>query len=484
MGLTLARLPAKVTGYQAGVINALIDYCAQHTPRSNAQVRINYAGTSGFTMGLPALKRVDDITDYRFRLDYVNGASMAVRVYSGTWTRFDTRNTLTPDAGEDYYSVTLPEGEASWAAGITYYIYLEQTAAGVDPALSPGDITAKAARSIPTEPDQGTGLQHVSNIYWPLGEIAVNGDGDFTDPVQYWFGGDIRNNVTVPDTESAQADSGADTKNYSVNFGGNGVLHSQCLQIYNCHDANDPANIGIPDYYDKDATGGNGDLLNFRFVGNRGGNEYYQVKYCDIGQALENVDLSQDNGEGTGEIGGIWSDYFDNISGGTWWKVGDAYYSTLYGESIGRTISSLAIDLTSSGLYDSAGPNKLSYNWQSRVLFREDGVTGVLRHIAPGGLGWYLTFESGNKWTESDGLTVTPAVGAPQAAVFFTATQSLYICDGTYGLDTASAINSDAGFYYNETAGVTDDTNGYGGGLRIDDDAANAAVVDLIELYQ
>jgi len=199
--------PGKVSGWvPPSSFNALVDYVDANTIRSNAQVKVSQTH-NGLTLALPDKKVIDPDAPFRIEVG-VN----EIQVQVGSWTRNGTLCTFTPDASENYLTVSSPVGGGAFANSTTYIIYaqLEDSTGNYDPATAPDSVGIYADTSVPADLSPISG-----NIYMRLGTAVTDGSGFFSQPTQEQFG-NIDDVAYIPDSNSAFATSGAEVRKYSL----------------------------------------------------------------------------------------------------------------------------------------------------------------------------------------------------------------------------------------------------------------------------
>lgn len=386
----MIRLPDKVRGYRARVINAIIDYLAQITPRNTRSVRWSYTPAGAYAEVSEAPWIMDEVLRH-FRVE-LGDDDQHVIVRGGRWSRraggAQMTVLLSCDDGpggnaDDYKTLSVSSGGYVVAA--------------LDSALAPTSLTVSIETNYPT--GDATLKKRV------LAKITVV-SGHVTEIEQYHLG-DIEDYVLIPDSAVST------TKSISYNSGG-------CAQI---KDFESPSigSVAI------------GDALILRDPAGL-------VKYADvstISNALSNwsIPVSQIANFAAG-CGGWWveyapdhhahqqhSDFSDDSHNGVggavgYWRMGYGA-SRNYGTGIGNSSTSGAvIDLTNL---------KLVGDWEC------EGDYSCTGDMSSGG---YVTATSGFKKGTATGITVSNWAdgGILTGSTLVEKTISQAIADGDYVL--------------------------------------------------
>lgn len=464
----MARIPAKVSGYQSAPINAIIEYL--HATKLMPSADLVATQThNGLSLGIAKKKRVS--IDFPYKLT-VGGNE--IRVEKARYTRYGTPLTSSVEAGKTYKAITQPGDPAAgaWAASTTYYVYvkLESSTGQWDPALGPDQISFYATTALPADVSDIGG-----NIYTVLGTVDTDSNAILKQPEQWRWGGDIDNIALVPDGNSPFATDGSEYRYYSLEFCATLARgkYRRNLQIYEWDSP-------------TEATPESDDLFMFQDVSEN--NLYLRyVTLSNLATAIANdptgIGVIADELNNNNLIHHTDLDYSDVGSGWAAKGTGKAGYNTDHDESYWRTFAD--------GSFVDSKTFKTTGGIYANDLFINDAVTNRWGNDA-----FNVNVVSAIILNAGTELQLDAAGGAitgtASTSIDFFATTDVNL-QATTANNVSGAtvlIQSNSGqvnlapsgeLQINGTAGVTGD--GYTKGIKTSEAAADAHIVDVAELY-
>lgn len=329
--------------------------------------------------------------------------SNSITVWRGTWTRNGLRIALTLDSGKDYKTVS---GFSGTSTTYDVYIQLGSDSYGLEPTV----LTASMGASPITAETYGLNQKFI------VAKVTTDSSGNISTIEQLHLG-DLDDSFNYWDNLSTWYNSVYQTeiKGWSAASSGGVALATDLIL------AQATASMRVVKFLSISDLSNSTDMAN-TFIQNFNDHATTLLTKISI-SGLNHEDLQhRDNDANSHSL--------------LYWLMGGASTRN-YGGSIGRTDSSMAIDLTNSYLKDATGPTT-TVDWHQRQL-----------------LGGNWTITSGNKFLAADTTKSTAAdTGAvqvkggvwagkgfrgekgsgDQAAYFEDGTNSVYMCEGTYAV--------------------------------------------------